>query len=140
MVLAARTVLDTWYAFCQARMHTIGRHGLHIQSQAVDGMPVPSSCLLASIKADCARMGLSTRLAACLQDCVRLGAVNTHLEFMGREIMTWCDLHEPWHALVGLSSPPGSSQQRQLFGLMCSLLKTVQMQAATAPAVQNRIK
>lgn len=113
----------------------------------MDGMDVDSSCLSASVDGNSAMVGFSTPLPACLQDCVRLGAVDRQpeLKLLGAEILNWCSLHgrrsvEPWHVLVGLADAHASSQQRQLFGLMCSLLKSLQPQAAAAPGVQNGIK
>jgi hypothetical protein len=81
---------------------------------------------------DSEQLMLSPCLIASLQECVRLGVDIEQLVPVWVVITELCApshvpymLHAPMEA--GLESPPGSPGQRQLFGLICTRLKSVQV-------------
>jgi hypothetical protein len=140
---AVSAVAEALLALQGARGHFLSRVSLRIMHTANEGTVYDNCQVLSSATSDCARVGVHTPLAACFQDCVRLGAVVEQLQPQREVIRTWCELFGalspfPFSLLLGgLTAPPGSPQQQQLFGLMCSLLKTVQPKVKAVAGVQS---
>lgn len=87
--------------------------------------------------ADGATVALHIPLTATLQDSVRLGGTVQQMQLQWDAILgLWCFTNVQFDkgvpVLAGLNTPPGSPQQQQLFGLLFSLHKTVQLQRALA--------
>ena len=149
LAYAVSAVTEAFLALDAARTHYLSRQYLSINSNraAIHGNH-QGAMTLASVTADCAKLGVHTPLAACFQDCVRLGAVVNQLQPQREAIRNWCELFGALSldpkadiaislVLGGLTTPPGSPQQQQLFGLMCSLLETVHPKAQVPPGVQS---
>jgi hypothetical protein len=140
---AVSAVADAFLALDVIRGHFLSSLCLDNTHTSHGGTLHDNCQVLSSVTSDCARVGVHTPLAACLQECVRLGAVVEQLQPLREVIRTYCEPMgaasptSPSLLLGGLTTPPGSPQQQQLFGLMCSLLKTLQPKAKAPPGAQS---
>ena len=118
--LAVSQAVSAWIAVIQ---HCSSR--LDLQSRLAAA--APSRGQGNSAVADGSAVAVHIFLTATLQECVRLGA--TYEQFQPQwdaitQYLTSCSVNM-------LAQPGSSQQQQQLFGLLCSLHKTVQLQAGS---------
>ena len=148
---ATQAVTDSISALIAAACFATARLSTHYgrlpagSTRGVDGDAAAASAAVGAQKILPTPVGVH----ACLQDCVRLAATTDHLRLQllpsVQSITIMCTPHTGTgiavnRFLCGLATPAGSAQQQQLFGVMCSLLKSVQMPATTLPRPQSGVQ